>query len=99
VDEGDEFRSSRNQWGDELLFGVRQAKSTEVDVVGRWAMAGERTDGGEITESFQGLSVVIEEAGDDPCFAAVGMLAGPGMTFAAEAARTDDVELFHVQAT
>jgi hypothetical protein len=27
------------------------------------------------------------------------MLAGPGMTFAAEAACTDDVELFHVQAT
>jgi hypothetical protein len=62
-------------------------------------MVRERTDGGEITESLQGRSVVIEEAADDPCFAAVGMLAGPGMTFAAEAARTDDVELFHVQAT
>ena len=62
-------------------------------------MARERTDGGEVAEWLQGLGVVIEEAGDGPSFAAAGMLAGPGVTFATEAARTDDVELFHVQAT
>ena len=62
-------------------------------------MASERRYGCEASERGKRVQIIVKETGDRPCAATVGMLAGPGVTFAAEAARTDDVELFHVQAT
>ena len=42
VYEGQEFRSSGGEWGDELLLHRRQTNASEVDGIGRWLMAGKR---------------------------------------------------------
>ena len=97
--EGQELSSGGEERSDQFLLQTGHADTAEIDAVGRRAMTRERTDGGEVAEWLQGLGVVIEEAGDGPSLAAVGMLAGPGVTFATEAACTDDEELFHVQVT
>lgn len=57
-------------------------------------MAGQRAHGGEITEWLQCIGVVVQEAGDGPSLAVIGMLARPDLAFTAEPTRTDDMEFF-----
>lgn len=63
VDEGQKFRSSCDERGDELLLKGRHTEASEVDSIRRRLMAGERVHRREATEGGEGVRVIVEETG------------------------------------
>ncbi len=95
MDEGEELRPDGDQWGDELLLERRHAEADDVKLVGRGFVPSQGKDGSERPEWLQGFGIIVQESGQLPLAAAIGMLARPGIEFPAEAAGADDQELFH----
>ena len=97
MDEGQELGAGGDQGSDELFLLRREAEAAEEDLVGRRTMSREGPDRGEVAEAFQRGRVVVEEGAKGPDTPVVGMLPGPGVHLAAEAAGADDEEFLHVR--
>ena len=95
MDEGEEFGASGDERGDELFLERRHTESGEIEGVGGRLVAGERMHRCEASEGGERVGIVVQETGGRPGAAAVGMLAGPDVEFAAETAGADDQEFFH----